>query len=91
MGIISRTYSSKSKDTLNLHKSLVRPHLEYCCQAWRPYLQKDVDNTEKEQRRMTKTIPESSQLNYEERLCRNNHLSLEMCRLRADPTDVFKL
>ena len=35
MGIINRTYSCKSKDNiLDLYKSLVRPHLEYCCQAW---------------------------------------------------------
>ena len=66
MGIINRTYSCKSKDDiLNLYKSLVRPHLEYCCQAWRPYLQKDVDNIEKVQRCMTKMIPELSKLNYE--------------------------
>ena len=73
MGIINRTHSCKSKDNiLNLYKSLVRPHLEYCCQAWRPYLQKDVDNIEKVQRHMTKMIPELSQLNHEERLCRTN-------------------
>ena len=89
MGIINRTYSCKSKDILNLYKSLVRPHLEYCCQAWRPYFQKDVDNIEKVQRRMTRMIPELSQLNYEERLCRTNLLSYEMRRLRADLIEVF--
>ena len=92
MGIINRTYSCKSKDNiLNLCKSLVRRHLEYCCQAWRPYLQKDVDNIEKVQRRMTRMIPELSQLNYEEGLCRTNLLSLEMRRLRADLIEVFKI
>ena len=76
MGIINTTNSCKSKDNiLNLYKTLVRPHLEYCCQAWRSYLQKDVDNIEKVQRRMTRMIPELSQLNYEERLCRTNLLS----------------
>ena len=85
MGIINSTYICKSKDNiLNLYTSLVRPHLENCCQAWRSYLQKDVDNTEKVQRCMTKMIPELSQLNYEERLCRTNLLSLEMYRLWAD-------
>ena len=90
MGIIIRTYSCKSKDNiLNIYKSLVRPHLEYCCQAWRPYLRKDVDNVEKVQRRMTKMIPELSQLNCKEILCRANLLSLEMRRLWADLIDVF--
>ena len=90
MGIINRTYSCKSKDNiLNLHKSLVRPHLEYCCQAWHPYLQKDVDNIEKVQRRMIKMIPELSKLNCEERFCRTNLLSLR--RLRADLIEVFRI
>ena len=48
MRIINRTNSCKRKDILNLHKSLVRTHLEHCCQAWRPCLQKDVDNIEKD-------------------------------------------
>ena len=75
MGIINRTYNCKSKDNiLYLYKSLVRPHLKYCCQAWRPYLQKDVNNIENIQLRMTKMIHELSQLNYEERLCRTNLL-----------------
>ena len=92
MGIINRIYSCKSKDNiLNLYKTLVRPHLEYCCQAWRPCLQKDVENIEKVQRRMTRMIHELSQLNYEERLCRTNLLSLEMRRLQADLIEVFKI
>ena len=61
MGIMDRTYSCKSRDNiLNLYRSLVRPHLEYCCQAWRPCLQKDVDSIEKVQWHMTRMIPELS-------------------------------
>ena len=74
-----------------MYISLVRPHLEHCCQAWRPYLLKDADNIEKVQRRMTKMIPGLSQLNHEEGHCVTNLLSLEMSRLRADLIEDFDI
>ena len=43
LAMISRTFTSRDKGTiLLLFKSLVRPHLEYCIQAWRPYLQRTL-------------------------------------------------
>ena len=50
------TYKEKSL-IIPLYKAIVRPHLEYCIQAWNPYLGKDVDMLEKIQRRATKLIP----------------------------------
>ena len=59
LGIIYRTYEDKSKENmLRLYKSLVRPHLDYCIQAWRPYLQQDIDNIERVQRKATRMITE---------------------------------
>ena len=58
LGMIRRTISYKSKDTIRtLYKSLVRPHLEYCVQAWRPHLRKDIDLLEGVQRRASVRRP----------------------------------
>ena len=58
LGMIRRNITYKEKSFIvPLYKAIVRPHLEYCIQAWRPYLRKDIDMLEKIQRRATKLIP----------------------------------
>ena len=42
LGMIRRNISYKDKSLIvPLYKAIVRPHLEYCIQAWSPYLRKD--------------------------------------------------
>ena len=92
VGTIKRVYCDRSKDNIiPLYKSLIRPHLEYCVQAWRPFHQQDIDNIEGVQRRITKMIVGCESLTYPERLRRLNLISLEMRRLRADLIEVFKI
>ena len=59
------TYKEK-KLIIPLYKTIVRPHLEYCIQAWGPYRKKDIDTLERIQRRATKMIPDLRYLSYEE-------------------------
>ena len=57
LGPIRRPIMYKEKQlTVPLYKAIVRPHLEYCIQAWGPYRKKD--KLERIQRRATKMIPE---------------------------------
>ena len=49
-----------------LYKTIVRPHLEHCIQAWRPYRKKDIDTLERIQRRAIEMIPELRDICYEE-------------------------
>ena len=66
LGLIRRTIMYKEKQLIvPLYKAIVRPHLEYCIQAWRPYHKKDIDKLDKIQRRATKMIPELRDLSYE--------------------------
>ena len=58
LGMIRRNITYKEKRLITpLYKVIVRPHLEYCIQAWSPYLRKYIDMLEKIQRRATKLIP----------------------------------
>ena len=44
LGLIRRNIVYKEKELIiPLYKTIVRPHLEYCIQAWRPYRKKDID------------------------------------------------
>ena len=48
LGLIRRTITYKEKQLIvPQYKAIVRPHLEYCIQAWMPYHKKDIDKLER--------------------------------------------
>ena len=74
-----------------IYTSYIRPHLEYCIQAWSPYYAKDILLLEKVQRRATNLVWGLNELSYEDRLERLKLFSLEERRFRGDLIQTFKL
>ena len=93
LGLIRQNIVYKEKELIiPLYKTIVRPHLEYCIQAWRPYRKKDIDILERVQRRATKMIQKLRNISYEMRLKECGLTTLETRRLRADQIEVvFKI
>jgi len=76
---------------LQLYKSLVRPHIDYCTVAWSPYYVKDKVLLEKVQRRFTRMVPGMKEFDYPSRLKTLKLWSLEERRNRSDLIEVFKM
>ena len=92
VGMIRRTFSYVDNDIfLKTYKVFVRPILEYCQEAWSPFLQKDIDDLENVQRRATKIIPSLSDLSYEERLEKLGLFKLSDRRKRGDMIFLYKI
>jgi len=92
LGMIKRNINFKSKDVIvKLYKALVRPKLEYCIQAWCPYLKKDIDILERVQKRATKMIEGYKNMCYEDRLSNTGLMKLEKRRARGDLIQAFKM
>ena len=69
LGAINRNVSCKSEEVVTkLYIAYLRPHLEYCVQAWSPTYDEDCWLLERVQKRTAKMVNGRSTFAYEERL-----------------------
>ena len=68
---------------MRLYKSLVRPRLGYCIQAWSPYHKQDIEVLERVQKLTTKMVYRCGDLKYKDRLSLIELQSLEERRVRG--------
>ena len=80
VGLLRRNTDNLDAETvLFIYWAIIIPILEYAVQTLCPYLQKNIDELEKVQHRVTKLVPGLSDLCYEERCKR-----LELLTLKSD-------
>ena len=91
-GYVLRTFMIRYPEPMMmLFKSLILPHIEYCCIIWNPYLQKEINMLEQIQRSYTSKLEGLNNLNYYQRLKELKIYSLERRRDRYIILYIFKI
>ena len=91
-----RNTLSRDRDVMvRTYKSVVRPHLEYCCQVWAPKPRHGNWGTileiESVQRTFTRMVDGMDGLSYSERLKKLKLTTLLERRMRGDLIETFKI
>ena len=82
-------YKEKT-NIIPLYKTIVRPHLEYCIQTWRPYHKKDY-YARKSTKESNQNYTKLRNISYEMHLKECDLTTLETRRLRGVQIEVFKI
>ena len=91
LGQLLRTFTFRDRHTfVRLYKQYVRPHLEYCVQAWSPWLQQDIETLENVQRRAVNSVSGLTG-SYEEKLEKLKMYSLKDRRIRGYMIQTYKI
>ena len=74
IGILFRKFykNAQSSTLLQLYKSFIRPHMEYCSPVWDPHLTKDTMLLENAQKFSLRVCLKDWSSSYEELLCKAN-------------------
>ena len=89
---ILRTFRTRKEDhLLQLYKTFVLPHLEYCSALWCPHEIGQIEQIEAVQRAFTANIDGCDAMNYWERLVHLNLYSLQRRRERFKIISMWKI
>ena len=91
-GCINREAASREREaTVPHYSALVRPHLEYCVQAWGPQYRKDTELWEWVQRKVSGTIRGLKHLSYKDTLWELDLIydSMIFKRYRSDLSELI--
>jgi len=92
LGVVQRHFKRLDpQDFLIIYKSYIRPHLEYCIQAWSPYLQNDIYCLESVQRAATRLVRGFKKVPYEDRLRILGLITLAVRRKRGDLIEYYTI
>ena len=69
IAMVRRNFKRLDVNDFNLiYKTYIRPHPEYCIQAWSPYLVKDIEVLERVQKAAINLVPQLQKYSYADRL-----------------------
>ena len=92
LGQLCRGIGYRDRDTfIGLYTTYVRPHLEYCVQAWSPWTLGDKEVLEAVQRRAVGMVTNLKGKTYQERLAELGMVTLEERRRRGDLVQMFRI
>ena len=92
IAMVRRTFKNLDVADFRLvYKTYIRPHLEFCIQAWSPHFVKDVEVLGNVQKAATNLVPKLRKYSYPVRLQMIGNTSLEERRVRGDMIEVYKL
>ena len=91
LGQVTRSFHYRDKYVLpKIYKCYVRPHLEFACPVWAPWLTQDIDLLENVQKRFVRMVSGLTGITYEEKLQELGMMSLKDRRKYFDLIETFK-
>ena len=92
IGMVRRNFRRLGIDDFKLiYTTYIRPHVEFCIQAWSPHFVENIEVLERVQKAATNLVRQLRKCSYPARLKKIGITSLKDRRLIGDMIEVYKL